>query len=485
MPRSSCGRLVAILLGLKAMVLVFNAATYTSNRQYDPSHHAWRARSAGLEMGKMAYNSPLYYLPLLPFVDLSRFYQGGQPLLEVPTTKEEARQNLQLLDRLRWLNVAYVMGAYLVWICGILPMLTPSRKSWLLGSLLLLALPGIQKAAVMAHPDLLLFFLAPLTFYLSIRWLSGPPRFRRNLMLAALAGLTGACRPFAVVPMLICWSLNVGSLLRPWLAARFPERFQALPSAVAPAVAPAPHAAGRPGGLWRLGGKLLTISLITASLCSGWWAFRYAHTGHLMNAYADGYVARYQPVKANFDFGHYYGSFYLKSLLKVPSRADIGNKPSSAHMKNNSFWTQLYSELWGDHYLYFSGAKNGVESKLWVKRGLFVVALPMSLLLALGIVTGTLRAAQSALRRRVLLDPTLFMAATFWLGFGLFMYWQGTAGLLPGKNSTIKFLYIAWLVPFAVGTAAAQRISARWFWIVLTCELAVLLFAFPMSQYWR
>jgi hypothetical protein len=403
-------------------------------------------------------------------------------VLDVPVTKEEAPQNLRLLGRLQWLNVGYVMGGYLVWICGILPMLTPSRKSWLLGSLALLALPGIQKAAVMAHPDLLLFFLAPLTFYLTIRWLAGPQRFGRNLILAVLAGLTGATRPFAVIPMLLCWALNVGMLIRPWLMARFPARFGATPPDSAPAARV--NAPGRNGSPWGLAGKVAAVSLVTASLCSGWWAFRYAHTGHLMNAYADGYIARYEPVKQNFDFGHYYGTFYFKELLKVPSRADVGNKPSNAPMKNNSFWTQLYSEVWGDHYLYFSGKKNGVESKLWVKRGLFVTALPMSLLLGLGVVTGTLGAALRALRRRALLDPALFMAATFWLGFGLFVYWQGSAGLLPGKNSTIKFMYIAWLVPFAIGTAASQRISARWFWIVLPCVLAVLFFAFPMSQYW-
>jgi hypothetical protein len=465
-PRSMYGKVIAVVLVLKAAILIVNASSYRSNRQYDFYHHIWRARSAGLEMGKMAYNSPLYYLPLLPFVDLSRFYVGLKPVLGLKGSNEERRKDERLLDGLRWLNAGYVMGGYLIWICGIFPRLASSRRTWLLASLMLLALPGVQKAAVMAHPDVLLFFLAPLTFYLTIRWLPEPSRFGRHLTLAVLAGLTGACRPFAIVPMLLCWALNVAMLVRPVL-----EQLRA-------------GAAQRVARLARLGGKLAAVSLVTASLCTAWWAFRYAQTGELMNAYSDKYIARYQPLRADFDFRHYYSSLYWKEILSVPSRADVGSEPSHARTKNNSFWTLLYSETWGDHLLFFSGSKNGVESKLWVKRLLFVAALPATLLLGLGVVTGSVRAVLSAVRRRVLLDPTLFMAATFWLGFALFMYWQATAGLLPGKNSTVKFMYISWLVPFGIGAAASQRLGAAWFWVVLACEVSALLFAFPMALYW-
>ena len=78
----------------------------------------------------------------------------------------------------------------------------------------------------------------------------------------------------------------------------------------------------------------------------------------------------------------------------------------------------------------------------------------------------------------------LFMAAAFWGGFLIFVAWQGTAGLLPGKNSSIKFMYIAWAVPFGVGTAAAQPISNRLFWVVLGLELLVAIAALPVSLNW-
>jgi len=466
------GRLITILLVLKGLVLIFNTATYSPHRGYDAGHHAWRARSAGLEMDKLAYNSPFYYLPALPWVDLSRFYDHGKPRLNVPAEPDEVGANYRggggrtdytLLGLLQGLNVVYVLGAYLAWIVGILPLVARSRRTWFLASLLVLALPGFEKAAVMAHPDVLLIFMSSVTFLLTIRWLNRhPTRFTRNIALAVLAGLTGACRPFAVVPLLILWVLNIGMLIR---------------DAIASARS---GASSRMATISRLCAKVAVVSLIAVALSSSWWVFRYAHTGEVLNAYQDGYIVRFAPLKEDYDYTHYYTSFYFDQLLEVPNRATFGHRPS-LYPKHNSFWTQLYSEFWGDHYLYFSGPKNSVEAKLWVKRVLFVVALPLSFLMWLGTITGTLRAIADAVRRRIFLHPALFMSAIFWGGFLLFLTWQGTAGLLPGKNSTIKFLYIAWLVPFGIGTAASQHIGPRLFWILLVLELAVLIAAFPMS----
>ncbi len=453
---------IAVLLVIKAAVLVYNVDTFSTRGQYDARHHAWRARSAGLEVGRMAYNSPLYYLPVLPWVDLSRFYEDGEPRAK-PLPGPDDRW--KLLERLQSLNVGYVLGALLVWIYGILPMIVSSHRAWFLASLLLVAMPGYPKIAVMAHPDVLLLFLASLTFFVTIRWLRGPMRFRRHLALAVLAGLTGACRPLAVVPMLLFWAMNAGTLLRDGVTA---IRVSATSKAAA---------------FSRLGAKLAVVTLVTASLSAGWWAYRYAQTGEVLDAYDHRYVDPYQPLKEDFDYVHYYSSFYFGKLLDVPSRADVPIGPGT-NPKGNSFWTQLYSDFWGDHFLYFSGKKHGVEQKLWVKRILFVVALPLSILLALGIVTGTIRALREAIRRRDPLDPTLFMAAAFWGGFLLFVYWQGTAGLLPGKNSSIKFLYIAWAVPFGVGTAASQRIGSGLYWIGVALTVAAACVGLPVSLHW-
>jgi hypothetical protein len=108
----------------------------------------------------------------------------------------------------------------------------------------------------------------------------------------------------------------------------------------------------------------------------------------------------------------------------------------------------------------------------------------LSVLLWFGIVTGTIRSVVDAVRRRILLHPTLFMAAAFWGGFLIFVTWQGTAGLLPGKNSSIKFLYIAWAVPFGVGTAAAQPIGGRLYGVLFVLEILVALAAVPVSLHW-
>lgn len=473
---TASGRLVLVVLVLKAAVLVFNAATYPSKRQYDASHHAWRARSAGLEMGKMAYNSPLYYLPLLPWVDLRRFYEDGRPvvderyedgppLLRSKRARVEAAKDLRRLDLLKGLNVGYVLGAYLVWIYGLFPVLL-NRERWLWASLLLLALPGFQKAAVMAHPDVLLIFLASLTFYLTLRWMSEPARPWRSVVLAVLAGLTGACRPFALVPMLVCWGVNVTMLCR--------AAWQEL----------------RAGGtdaariVTRSVGQVVLVTSIVGALSAGWWGYRYAQTGEVLNAYDDRYLAPFQPLKPKLDRVHYYASFHLRSLLETPSRADGGRKPSLAADTNNSFWTLLYSELWGDHYLVYSGPKHHVESKLWVKRVLFVVALPLSILWLFGMLAGTFRACSLALRDRNPLRPELLVAAVCWGGWLLFVYWQGTAGLLPGKNSTIKFLYVAWLVPFGIALAASPKTPRAPMHAVAANVVALLLSAFAMSMHW-
>lgn len=452
---------VAAFLIIKACIVAYNIHTFSTRRTYDPRHHSWRARSAGLEVGRMAYNSPLYYLPGLVWVDASDYFEDGKP---TQPPKGTPRRDYETLDKIQWFNAIYVMGALLVWIYGILPLVLSSQRNWFLASMALIAMPGYPKIAAMAHPDVLLVFLSALTFYLTIRRLPKKPRFSGNLVLAVLTGLTGACRPFAIVPMSLFWLLNVGMLVRD-------------------ARAEIKGGARLRSGLAMLGVKLAAVCLIVASLSGAWWVYRYQHTGEVMDAYDHRYVDQYQPLKESFDYGHYYTSFYFGKLLDVPSRADVPKGPGT-NPKGNSFWTQLYSDFWGDHYLYFSGSKHGVERKLWPKRVLFVLALPLSILLWIGVITGTLRALREAIRRKGVLYPELFMAAAFWGGFLIFVAWQGTAGLLPGKNSSIKFMYIAWAVPFGVGTAAAQPIANRLFWAVLVIELLVAVAALPVSLNW-
>ena len=123
--RRTSHAIIAVFLVLKAIILVFNVATYSTKRQYDARHHAWRARSAGLEMGKMAYNSPLYYLPALPWVDISRFYEDGKPRVRPLPGPDNG---FELLEKIQALNVVYVLGALLIWIYGILPLIVRSEE---------------------------------------------------------------------------------------------------------------------------------------------------------------------------------------------------------------------------------------------------------------------------------------------------------------------------------------------------------------------
>jgi hypothetical protein len=60
-----------------------------------------------------------------------------------------------------------------------------------------------------------------------------------------------------------------------------------------------------------------------------------------------------------------------------------------------------------------------------------------------------------------------------------------TAGLQPGKNSSIKFHYIAYTVAFALIPAFLRVYRSRWrFFVELGVAFAVYLAALPVAAVW-
>lgn len=482
-PRAA-SRLVAFLFAIKVAVLGWNAALYSAGHQYDVYHHIWRARSAGLEVGRMAYNPPLYYLPLLPAVDLHRFYKHGKPILNLPQDdKAGQKASKHLLDYLRIINIAYVIAYYALYIWGIFPRvlgrpgeIARGRKSrqWLLASTFLLTLPGIEKAAVMAHPDVLFMALTALSTYVYLRIEErqslpfAKVSFWRNLLLAFVTGLTGATRPFAIVSVSAHWLANLQLVVR--------RHFGRSPDG-------APIDA-RPLGrrLALVGAKAVAISAVVATLAGGWWVFRYVETGEVLDAYPQRYVGVYQPLKKNYDYRHYYTSFYLGALLKEPSRRMAVSDLPNLDPKGNTFFTILYSEIWADHWGYFSGSTR--EEKVWPKRLLLGLALPLSVYFVYRVLRGLVLTVYDAAVTRKLFSPANLVAGIALLGAGLFVYWQGHAGLLPGKNSTIKFLYVAWMTPYAIAVAFRGNWRTRGFHVALASILLVFMAALPMALHW-
>jgi len=460
-------RILVILLVLKMVFTVFDMIQQGVGYSYDFRHHGWRARSAGLEMGKMAYNPPLYYLPVLPAANVAKYYDHGRPIIADNPNDESDHAQL-LLEVVRGFNVIYLLTFYVSWIYFIFPRVTPSRRAWFLASLFLLTLPGYQKASTMAHPDNLLMGLSALATAIWVRMERlQKTRLRDGLLLGFATALIGLTRPFAIVPVAVLSLFNAVAQVRDAVRAKTRSLVKSLLAAI---------------------GRVALIGALTATIAGAWYGFRYYETGAIFDAYKESYVDDFQPYKQRFDYAHYYGSFHFLSLLTNPNRNMSGNDRPSENRLGNTFPTIVYSEIWGDHWLYFSGPTQAADPKAWVKRIAFLVALPLSVAFIAMLAVGLIRTAVRAVRRRVTSREVL-MATMAVLGFGLFVYWQGHAGLLPGKNSTIKFLYFAYVAPYAIATAFGIRPRERTFHLfvgailltfVVTVPIAIVNAAYPI-----
>ena len=150
----------------------------------------------------------------------------------------------------------------------------------------------------------------------------------------------------------------------------------------------------------------------------------------------------------------------------------------------NSFFTTLYSETWGDHWLYFSG-RMGSDRKVFAKQVLFVIALPLIPLLALRFVRLAARLVREAVTRgpAVVLDPAAVLLLHVVAGAALFVAWQFGSALLPGKHSSIKFIYLAYLYAPAVTLCFVPRVGGGCFapWVAYLTVLFVA--ALPVALY--
>jgi len=370
--------------------------------------------------------------------------------------------------------VLYVALFYSCWIWIALPLLLPGARSWFLASTLLLALPGYQKLGAMIHADNL--FAATSALCVAV-WLTvrrrdevEPGRVDRGwwLTLPLALGAVGMSRPFAAVPVAVF-------------------------SAVACLHILAAHRQRAMAALARLAVALAIVGTLSVS----WYAYRWTRSGQVTNAYKDSYMAPYIPLRASVNFVDYFTSFRLGELLNVPNRRVSSGGPTSAPGVSNSFFTLLYSETWGDHWLYFSGAKSD-EGKLWPKRILFVLALPVPGLLLAGFacsVRAAARRAKAALADNAQqgLARALTLLAAFereavivtWLvlGAALYLYWQTGPALLPGKNSTVKFIYIATLYPLVIILASSWQPSRRVFCVVASYLIALFVAALPIAVF--
>lgn len=450
MSARSGSQALLVLAAIKVAIAGWNAHAY-HGRQYDADHHVERARNGGLEMTAEAYNPPLYYLPALATRPLHGDIRAD-------------RLGKRLLRDLRYTNVVYLGLTYALWLGIVIPAFIRNRRAALAVSLFVLAVPGFNKLAMMAHPDNLMPLGTAACLALWIRQrrralaVSGATRsgWGATLATAAAIGALGLTRPFAAAPVaVLCGVLLLDQLTdRPWRYAC---------------------------GIARCAAIIVVVGTISLS----WFGYRYAVTGQLGGAYNAKYIERYARYRAGFDFLHYFGSFYPRALAERPNRTinelDRQNDwPENRYA--NSFLTTLHSEIWGDHWLYVSGPV-GEEHKLWPKRVMLVAAMPILLLVPLGLLRTAAAGIRAGPRRIFAQRETLALVLLLCVGAALYLYWQTGSGLLPGKNSTIKFIYFAYLVPVAAILALRRPVSSRaataltWYAAVLySASLPVALF---------
>ncbi len=450
-PRSA-RLLVSVALVIKLALLVWNAAAF-NGKTYDFHWHGIRAASAGLLVGKMEYNPPLYYLPCLPLVeDISE----GQ--------LKEGFDKHDLLNLLRFTNLAYLFLFYLAWIYFIIPKLIGDWKGATIASLVLLGFPGFQKLGVMSHPDNLVVGLSALGLAYWLWFRSRPSKsgwkdWAAIAGFGVIVGFVGMTRPFAAVPVLILSLAGIIALVR------------------------------QHGFLgWAFFSRAALLTVLVGSFSLSWYAYRWHETGTLQAGYNERWVGPFREYRKDLDRKHYFTSFYFADLLREPNLLNeafgYNGKPKASNDMSNSFPTIAYSEFWGDQWLYFSSPKYRTEGKLWPKRVLFVTALFMLPLLGLRFVGGVLTTRRRLARGDPDADADALMVAYFLLGVALYFYWLMGDALLPGANTPIKFIYNAHLAPVFVVVAFFKDLGPRRFNAWLGYAIVVFLAALPVATFW-
>jgi hypothetical protein len=489
--------IIALLLCAKLMLLGWNAIVY-DGVTYQPERHSDRALFGGSKISKLSYDPPLYYLPArllrrsadVPLVERSSDERTERARIgkrqKQPSTEERAFRGA-LLDLLRYTNVLWVGFFYFAWIYYAFPRLLRDRRAWFLASLALLAIPGYQKLAAMSHPDNLFAAASALSVCVWLglreRWqkaslssdaevpLSPGPGTRYLTVFALVIGLVGLTRPLALAYIA---PLTLVALV---YAARFSATRRQL-----------------------LGRALLVVTLVGV-MSASWYVVRWRQTGVVLASVPTDVSARYEPLRRGFPYAHYFLSLYPAQLWENPNlgfgEALTGTDARSAPV--NSFPSLLHSEIWGDHWLSFSGPKQK-ETKAWAKRICISTAL-LTPFLALALFVAWLgsfakRAATiwqgggptpvvERLRKLgTTLEAELVLAATSALGAALFVWWLTGPALQPGDHSGLKFIHVAAFFPPAIALLLSRTLETLPALLLAGYVLVLFMAAFPVAMYY-
>ncbi len=318
-------------------------------------------------------------------------------------------------------------------------------------ALCLFLLPNLYLSQVMVRSDHLLLLFLNLLFYLWFRfdfagnlWTSG---WRVASWSGCIIGMSNT-RHFAVVGV---------ALFFLWGCAGLRTFFPAF-------------SAGR---------KLLVtlLLLLTIVLSAHHYVLQFAKTGYLFSQpLTTDYYKKYHERQKNFSRWGMFTNMEFHLLWNNPNR-------TVRFTEGNSFLPRLFSDMWGDHWLYFSGPKFS-DKKVTFKRIVLVLAIPFTLLY-FGVplfLFGTY-----LVRTKLLEAPhwryaasALFVGAIILLG--LFVYLEPEVG----KNATVKFSYLLgyqWMPLFSLlGFLEHRPVLSR---VVMAYTCVLWVSCLPLYVYWR
>lgn len=218
-----------------------------------------------------------------------------------------------------------------------------------------------------------------------------------------------------------------------------------------------------------------TLLAVVVAASSHYYGVNYLRTGHLISQpIITPYYQKHAQAAKDFDRVSMFTNMDFGALLEEPNR-EAPFKPYDA------FWPRLYGDMWGDHWLFFSGA-NRTENRPLVKKAVFVAAAPFTLAYLLLPLAYGVAAGRRLLSGRM---PDLFQSSGLMFAGGLLalvtFVWSEPE---PGKNSTVKFIYIYpyVLLPILCIVDTVRR-HAGWARVVLAYLALLVAAASPLYFY--